>query len=45
MRNLREDGIRLFKLLFHIFSKKEIEKTNLLKNYFATGDLKPLQEY
>lgn len=33
------------KIIFETTSKKEIEKINLLKNYFETKDIKPLQDY
>lgn len=33
------------KIIFETTSKKEIEKITLLKNYFETKDIKPLQDY
>lgn len=33
------------KVTFETTSNKEVEKVNLMKDYFATGNLKPLQDY
>lgn len=33
------------KIIFETTSKMEVEKINLLKNYFETKEIKPLQDY
>lgn len=40
-----EINIDRLKLIYETTSKKESSKIKLMKDYFATGDLKPLQYY